>query len=152
MKRCLVAVLIVVFAAGAGYAQVQKSLVTPSQPPGLTTRPEPAGFRGAEVIGQRPANFGADTDTITVGEEKGKFRRIGLEIDGNDVEVRRIVIEFGNGDRLDVAMGVVFQEGERSRSIDLPGEKRFIRTITLHYRTVGSLREGRGTVRVYGID
>jgi hypothetical protein len=43
----------------------------------------------------------------------------------------------------------VFNEGERSRVIDLPGVARIIRSITFNYRSLRN-GEGRATVNVYG--
>jgi hypothetical protein len=148
MKRVLIVLAILALVAAGAFAQVPKAMPGGVPP----SKAEKGPFKGADVIGERTVNFGGDVDIIPIGEDKGRFRKIGIEIDGNDVEIRRMIIEFMNGDKYESATSIVFQEGDRSRGIDLPGDKRFIRTITLYYRTVGSMREGRGQIKIYGID
>jgi hypothetical protein len=148
MKRVLIVLAILAVAAGSVFAQVPKAMPGGVPP----SKAEKGPFKGADVIGERSVNFGGDVDVIPIGEDKGRFRKIGIEIEGNDVEIRKMVIEFMNGDKYENNNSVTFQEGDRSRAIDLPGDKRFIRDITLHYRTIGSMREGRGHIKIYGID
>jgi len=102
-------------------------------------------------LGELEINFRTDFDVLRVGAVEGTFRRIMIEVDGNDVEILDLDVTFGNGARQDIAVRHQFREGSRSRIIDLRGGARVIRNIKVVYRTVGRLREGRATLKFYGI-
>jgi len=102
-------------------------------------------------LGELEINFRTDFDVLRVGAVEGTFRRIMIEVEGNDVEILDLDVTFGNGGRQDIAMRHQFREGSRSRIIDLRGGARVIRNIKVVYRTVGRLREGRATLKFYGI-
>ena len=86
-----------------------------------------------------------DRDTIDVGKREGWYRAIRLRAEGNDVEVLRVEVVYGNGspDQLDVRR--VIRDGRRSESIDLQGSEKTIDQIHLVYRR---LNEERGQTRV----
>jgi hypothetical protein len=48
-------------------------------------------------------------------------------------------------------MRLIFNEGSRSRLIDLNGRERRINSIQFTYRTLGSWQEGKARVVVYGV-
>ena len=108
-----------------------------------------AALEGWERLGSRTVEFRSDEDTITVGRNEGRFRAIMFEVANGAVEMDNIRITFGNGGVFSPRTRLVFNEGERSRAIDLPGEARIIRSITFTYRSLRS-GEGRATVNVYG--
>ncbi len=129
------AALAAAFAAAAAFVMAQEN-----------------AFKDAVLLGEKSVTFRGDVDVIPVGADKGRFRRIGFRVEGNDVEIFRVVVEFASGGKQDIATRLVFDEGERSRVIDLRGGKRAIRSVAFSYRTVGRLAEGRATVRLFGIE
>ncbi len=102
-------------------------------------------------LGSRLADFKLDHDEILVTSVRGEFSKLFFRVTRNDLEIFRLIVVFGNGQRDDIPVKLIFQEKERSRTIDLPGLRRFIRKIIFYYRTVGPLREGKADVRVWGI-
>jgi len=72
-------------------------------------------------------------------------------VEKNDIELFDLVVDFGNGQRQSINTRLVFNEGSRSRQIDLDGRERRIRSIQFTYKTVGSWQEGRARVAVYGV-
>lgn len=102
------------------------------------------------LLGEKEVNFLVDRDDLVVGLKDGMFRRLRFEVEKNDLEMLQVTVTFGNGKTETIPVRHVFREGSRSRVIDLPGQKRIIRKITFLYKTVGSLREGRALIRVYG--
>jgi len=102
------------------------------------------GRRWVELGCRRVAFSGRDRDTIEVGKREGWFRAIRLSAEGNDVEVLRAEVIYGNGspDELDVRR--VLRDGDRSRPYDLRGRERTIERIELVYRQ----RDDRGRTRV----
>lgn len=102
------------------------------------------GHRWVELGCRQVAFSGRDRDTIEVGKREGWFRAIRLSAEGNDVEVLRAEVIYGNGspDELDVRR--VLRDGDRSRPYDLRGRERTIERIELVYRQ----RDDRGRARV----
>lgn len=105
-------------------------------------------FPNYELIGSKRVDFGADKDTIEVTAKEGRFTSIMIGVDEGDLVMHDIKIEFGNGESHSPEVRVEFQEGTRSRQIDLPGEARIIKEITFKYKS--KLRRGKATVEVYG--
>jgi hypothetical protein len=74
-----------------------------------------------------------------------------LVVENNDVELFNLVVVYGNGERERIDTRLIFREGSRSRVIDLEGGKRRIRNVQFTYKTVGSWRDGRARVVLYGM-
>lgn len=104
-----------------------------------------------EVLGELKVNFRAESDVLKVGVDQGPYRKIRLEVEGNDIELFQVVVTYGSGADEVLEVRHSFKEGSRSRDIDLKGGDRFIRKITFHYKTSGKLREGRATLKVLGV-
>lgn len=100
-----------------------------------------------DKIGSRVVAFGGDHDTID-GTGDGRFDAIKIDVDDGNLEMYDVKITFGNGETHSPSTRLEFNEGTRSRTIDLPGEARSIRKIEFWYRS--KLRKGRATVTVFG--
>lgn len=105
----------------------------------------------ADLIGELKVSFTADFDVLPVRLKEGALRRLVFLTEGNDVEVERIVVTYGDGRKDEIPLRHRFAEGTRSRAVDLEGGRRLIRTITFYYRTAGRLKDGRAVLKVYGI-
>ncbi len=136
MKRFLTAML-VCLAAAAAFAQSDSEIRT------LIGK--------AELVGELTVNFKADFDVLPVRLKEGAMRRLVFVAEGNDVEVVRVLVTYGDGKKDEIPLRHRFAEGTRSRAVDLEGGRRRIRTITFFYRTDGRLRDGRAVLKVYGI-
>jgi hypothetical protein len=107
--------------------------------------------RGAtswERLGAREVDFGRDRDTIEVGKKEGKFKQLQIRVKGAPIEISDIVVTFANDQKFTPDVRHRFDEGEGSRVIDLPGDRRGIRKIDFNYRSINR-REGKGRVEVY---
>jgi hypothetical protein len=105
--------------------------------------------RGWEVLGTRSVDLGLDRDVIEVGRREGAFDAIGIAVDVRDINMRSLIITYGNGESESLPMRAFLRAGERSRPIDLAGARRFIRRIELLYGT-DRRRGPRAEVTVYG--
>lgn len=103
------------------------------------------------VLGERTVDFHADHDVIQVGTYDGWFKSIGFWVERNNIEVFNVVVTYGNGEREKIETRLIFDEGTRSRMIQLEGGKRRIRNIAFTFKTVGNWFEGRARVVVFGV-
>ncbi len=88
-------------------------------------------------LGERHVGFLQDHDRIDVGRFEGRFKRIKLIVHRNDIELRRIVVEFGNGQKEDAEFHREIRDGGEA-VLDLRtgwSDGRFIRHVDLNYRT-----------------
>jgi hypothetical protein len=111
-------------------------------------RNDPIG-PGWERLGTRMVNHRGDHDVILAGGQ-GTFRAIRIDVDRADLEMWDIVIHYGNGDSHRPGIRHHFREGSWSRTIDLPGGQRTVKSIEFWYRTAHR-GEGRANVDVWGL-
>ncbi|MBK8206863.1 MAG: hypothetical protein IPK87_08690 [Planctomycetes bacterium] len=104
---------------------------------------------GLHFLGERKVDYGADKDTIDVGATEGRFVAIVIGVTDGDLEMWNVVIEFANGEKESPDTRLNFDEKERSRQIDLPGNKRVIKKVTFMYKSKIT-REGKAHVKLWG--
>ena len=123
---------------------------SPSKP--MPGKPITGGGRdfdpsGWEKLGERSVNGKIDKDTIYVGKYKGRFAKLSLVVLESDLELLGFEIKFDKGMTFQPVVRHTFREGSRSRVIDLPGDERVIKQVTLRYKnTAGG---GRARVQVW---
>lgn len=115
----------------------------------LAFLPVPALANGWEILGERSVNFKAEKDTIRVGPQDGKFRKIKLKVKKNGIHLIDLKIHYANGEVQDVAIRSLIRPGGETRVIDLEGNKRIISKITMRYQSLNK-KKGKSTVRVFG--
>ena len=101
-----------------------------------------------EKLGERHVDFKSDRDRIDVGRSEGKFRQIRINVKDAPIEMYNMIVTFENGKPFSPNLRHRFAEGSNSRVIDLPGERRFIKSVSFRYRSIKK-REGRGTVELW---
>jgi len=107
-------------------------------------------YRGRWVyLGSRHVDGHRDHDVIQVGRRDGEFRAVQLRVSGGAVDFHRVVVHFGNGTSEEIAFRERIPGGSRTRPIDLPGERRVIRSVELWYSKESWHRMPK--VEVYGI-
>jgi len=108
-----------------------------------------AGEARWELLGRQQVDYKRDRDSINVGRSEGKFKQLQIRVEGAPVEIRNIVVTFGNDEKFSPDVRHRFDENSRSRNIDLPGDRRTIKRIDFNYSSPDR-RDGKGTVEVYG--
>lgn len=100
------------------------------------------------IIGQKEASYGLDRDVLFV---KGRdvFSAVKIKVVDAGLNMIDMDIHFENGQTQHVALQKNFHQGEESRVIDLPGNKRRIEKITFLYDTKG-VAHGKANVIVFG--
>lgn len=114
-------------------------------------RNRPRAPEQSVLLGEQDVDFRVDHDTISVGNYEGYFKALFFIVENNDIELFNLVVDFGNGERQGFDTRLIFNEGSRSRQIDLSGGERRIRSIQFTYRTVGTWQDGKAHVAVYGV-
>jgi hypothetical protein len=101
-----------------------------------------------ELLGRQDVTFKRDHDRIPVGKKEGPFRQLQVKVQGAPVEIGKMTVTFGNGETFSPDLKHRFKEGATTRVIDLPGERRAIKSIEFNYRRFDR-GEGKATVAVY---
>ncbi|HEY1231811.1 MAG TPA: hypothetical protein VIB79_28235 [Candidatus Binatia bacterium] len=102
-----------------------------------------------ELLGHQEVNTRADHDRIDVGRHEGRFTELQVKVDGAPIEMRRMVVTFDNNETFTPRIRQRFDEHSTTRVIDLPGNRRAIKSIDFDYASLGNRRD-RATVTVYG--
>ena len=103
----------------------------------------------SEFLGQSHVDGKNDHDKIHVDSNE-RFRAIQLGIKGGAIEFYRVVVHFENGQDHDVQVRETIRAGSKTRPIDLPGDRRRIRSVEFWY---GKPRwgSGRPTLNLWGL-
>jgi|SRR5262245_34432107 hypothetical protein len=106
------------------------------------------GPGGWQLLGESEADFRQDRDRIDVGRREGAFRQIRIAVRGAPLEMSGMVVTFADGKTFSPNLRADFDENSSTREIDLPGERRAIRSVDFNYRSPNR-REGKATVMLY---
>ncbi|NOT35842.1 MAG: DUF2541 family protein [Saprospiraceae bacterium] len=88
-----------------------------------------------ELLGTKEVNFGIDIDEILVTAKEGTFKSIHLKIRRSALNMHKMTIHFADGSEQHVELKNNFRAGSQSRIIDLEGNNRIIRKVTMWYDT-----------------
>lgn len=104
-----------------------------------------------KLLGKQSVNKLIDHDTVSVGSQRGTFRRLKLRVRKVAVNFHRVVVHYARGadEALDIRQQI--PAGGETRAIDLRGGDRVIRSVDFWYDSKGLL--GReAIVELYGRD
>ena len=102
-----------------------------------------------QLLGEQEVNFDNDHDRIDVKRKAGPFRQLRVEVRDAPIEIREMIVTFGDGKKSRPKIQARFREGHGSHVIDLPGDRRSIDGVEFVYRSISSKR-GRGKLLLYG--
>jgi hypothetical protein len=121
----------------------------PVEPPPPPPAPawDPTGWT---LLGSQTVEGKRDKDVFPVGKKGGKIDRIMLVVKDSDLEMNDFVVFLDGGQKFEPKMQYVFREGQRTRSIDLPGNDRYIQKINVRYSNLPG--GGKARVEIYGKD
>jgi hypothetical protein len=103
--------------------------------------PQPARPAKWELVGQRTVSQRLERDTIPV-VGRDRHQQIMLCVYNTPVRLQDFDVRFANGGKQDVAVRNVIGAGQCTRAIDLKGQKRDIKSITLAYKAMGFFKRG----------
>ncbi|MGK0388199.1 MAG: hypothetical protein ACI94Y_000927 [Maribacter sp.] len=102
-----------------------------------------------ERLGSKKVNFRVEKDVIRVGLKDGRFTKLKVQVTGGHLNMRKMVVEYANGQKEVVTIKHNFSPRSGSRVIDLDGGKRVIKDITFWYDSKNR-PGGKATVHVFG--
>ncbi|WP_299217023.1 DUF2541 family protein [uncultured Aquimarina sp.] len=102
-----------------------------------------------EHLGSRTVNYKIDRDVIKVTALDGVFKKLKVKVTNGSLNMHRIVVEYGNGEKQVIQVRKKIKKGGATRLIDLKGNKRIIRDITFFYDTK-NLSRNRAKIHVFG--
>ena len=118
-----------------------------SQKVAVETSREP----GWHKVGETTANFKSDRDAITVVGADA-FRTLKLKVTDAPVHIGNMEIVFENEEMQTVELDVDLKRGEESRVIGLvEGEKRRIKKVIYHYRTIPNWPVDKAHIELWGL-
>ena len=100
-------------------------------------------------LGAKKVSYKLDSDVLQVGYNDGSFKKLKIYVSGGNLNMYRMIVEYGNGTKNLIPMKHNFRKGSDSRIIDLQGKNRVIKDITFWYDTKNLSRQ-RATVHVFG--
>ena len=103
-----------------------------------------------EYLGEANVNGSVDHDNIMVTASRGEFRAIQIRVQKAAIEFDRVVVHFGDGDSEPIHIRSRIPAGGQTRVIDLPGNRRIIRSVEFWYARA-SRNPRRPKVRLFGL-
>lgn len=101
------------------------------------------------VLGERVVDFRGDHDVLKVGADRGTFRGLKFRVKRAPIHLLNVNITYGNGNNDQFVIGKRFQAGSESRTFNLPGDARAIRSIKFNYKT-GPRAKTKAVIQVLG--
>ncbi|MGI9408236.1 MAG: hypothetical protein ACR2O4_17795, partial [Hyphomicrobiaceae bacterium] len=86
-----------------------------------------------ELLATKKVNMLADRDVIEMSRSDGRFNALRFEATRGSINIYRVRVFFGNGDKQDLDVNQKIREGERTDAIDLDGRNRVIDRIEMLY-------------------
>ena len=104
-------------------------------------------------LGCRNVSMRAERDTIRVGRREGRFQAIRLHARGGDIEMLDLRVVYVNGDPDDIRVRSVIRRGDRTRPLELRGDRgRSIDQVDMVYRAVPNFRGNDAEICVEGLE
>jgi hypothetical protein len=104
--------------------------------------PAAAPANNAVKLGEHPVSGSKDTDTFEVDGSGGQFDGIAIKAEADNVRIYNVVVKMTNGEVLTLTADFTLSRNQ-VRYIDLPGQKRAIRTVTFKYGNIGPSQNAR---------
>jgi hypothetical protein len=102
-------------------------------------------------LGERAVRWNADRDTIPVTAAQKRFTALRFAVRGGAIHMLDMKVHFGNGSVQDVPLKFKIKAGQKSRVIDLGGNKRVIKKVVFVYKKAGGLNKlKKPTVTLWG--
>jgi hypothetical protein len=103
-----------------------------------------------QYLGEANVDGAADHDMIRVSNRTA-FRAIRIRVENSAVTFDRVIVHYGNGQAIPIQIARTITAGNRTRVIDLPGERRYIDSVEFFYRRGNWNNSRKPKVRLFGM-
>lgn len=103
-----------------------------------------------EKLGQRKVNFKVDRDEIGVGRYEGFITALQIRVSRGSINIDKMEVHFRNGQAKEVPLKNNFKDGDQSRVIDLPGNRRVIVKVVFWYESTSTTSGDKPIVELWG--
>lgn len=103
-----------------------------------------------EYLGEANVDGAVDHDNIVVTGRRGAFRAIQIRVQRAPIEFDRVVVHYGDGESEPIHIRNRIPAGGQTRVIDLPGNRRIIRSVEFWYARASRSRR-KPKVRLFGM-
>jgi len=111
--------------------------------------PEKISFDNWRELGRVKAGHNGDHDRIVIDGPHDTFRKIKIRVEGSPLNLRKMVVVYDDGAPENIEIKNDIPKGGESRSIDLKGGKRKLKSVEFWFETKGFLN-GKAEVFLYG--
>jgi len=88
-----------------------------------------------QTLGEKKVNLSLESDVMKVGANEGRFTTLKFKVEDQAIFLLRIKVTYGNGESDLKVIKQRINEGSESKLIDLPGNKRVIKSIRFFYKS-----------------
>ena len=106
------------------------------------------GWQPWDLLGTRAVSRNAERDVVPAYGHR-QYRQIKICAYQRPIRFYDLDVSYRNGGHQDLRVRAVINPGQCTRAIDLRGNRRDIRFVTMAYETLGWFRGSRAFVRVY---
>lgn len=101
-------------------------------------------------LGERTVNKSLDRDEIMVTAKRGEFNKLKFKVKRAAVEFHKVIVVYGNDERMEVEMRSKINAGKETKAIDLRAKDRVIKKVIFYYDT-DSITKKKAVVRLFGM-
>ncbi|WP_155995133.1 DUF2541 family protein [Tenacibaculum ovolyticum] len=87
-----------------------------------------------KLLGITTVKRSVDRDEVRVTASKGMFTHLKIKVRNSSLEMKKMIVHFGDGSKQDVWLKNRFSKGQESRAIDLKGNKRIVKKVIFWYK------------------
>jgi hypothetical protein len=111
--------------------------------------PEKTSFENWRELGRVKAGHNGDHDRIEINGPHDSYRRLKFRVENSPLNMSKMVVVYEDGAPENIEVRNDIPKGGESRSIDLKGGKRKLKSVEFWFDTKGVLN-GKAEVILYG--
>lgn len=88
-----------------------------------------------DKIGTETVDYTIDHDVVSLNKSQQTYTALKVKVINGTLNIHKATVHFANGDKQDVELPEVMDQGNDGKLIDLAGNKRIIEKVTFWYDT-----------------
>ena len=107
--------------------------------------------RGWVMLGQSHVDGAVDHDRIVITAARGEFRALRIRVENSAIIFDRVLVHFGDGSTMPIAIRGRVGAGGQTRVLDLPGNRRVINSVEFWYERGNWRTPKRPRLSLFGL-